>query len=54
MIHTKFVEKIRNTYFTFHFFFRKLYRLLDNVEKYCKSGQGTDKNMAHAQCMLDT
>jgi len=24
------------------------------VEKYCKAGQITDKNMVHAHCMLDT
>jgi hypothetical protein len=24
-----------------------------NVEKYCKIGQATDDNMAHALCMLD-
>ena len=33
-------------------FFRKLYRLLDNVEKYCKTEQTTNDNMT--QCMLDT
>jgi len=26
----------------------------DNVEKYCRAGQATDDNMAHAHCMLDT
>jgi hypothetical protein len=25
-----------------------------NVAKYCKVGQATDDNMAHAHCMLDT
>ena len=50
IFHTKLVEKIQNTSFSFRIFIRKLYRLLDNVEKYCKV---TD-NMAHAQCMLDT
>jgi len=24
------------------------------VEKYCRAGQATDDNMAHAHCMLDT
>jgi hypothetical protein len=24
------------------------------VEKYCRNGQATDDNMAHARCMLDT
>jgi len=34
--------------------FRKSYRLWDNVEKYCRAGQATDDNMAHAHCMLYT
>jgi len=29
-------------------------RLWDKVEKYCRAGQATDNNMAHAHCMLDT
>jgi len=32
----------------------KPYRLLDNVETYCRAGQATDKNTAHAHYMLDT
>jgi len=28
--------------------------LLENVAKYCRAGQVTDDNMAHAHCMLDT
>ena len=49
------VEKIK-TQFMFNNFlsFRKLCRLLDNVEKYCRAEQATDDNTAHAQCMLDT
>ena len=35
-------------------FYRKSCRLRDNVEKYCKAGQATDNNIAHAHCMLDT
>jgi len=35
------------------FFFSKLTRFLDNVEKYCGAGQATDDSMAHAHCMLD-
>jgi hypothetical protein len=31
--------------------FRKLCRLRDNVEKYCRVGQATDVNMAHAHCI---
>jgi hypothetical protein len=26
----------------------------DNLEKYCRAGQATDDNMAHALCVLDT
>jgi len=37
-----------------NFFFRKSCRLWDNVEKYCTVRQGTDDNMAHARCILDT
>jgi len=33
---------------------RKSRRLRDNVEKYCRAGQATDDNMAHAHCMPDT
>ena len=36
------------------FFSRKSYRLWDNVEKYCISGQATDDNMAHARDVLNT
>jgi hypothetical protein len=34
-------------------FFRKLCRLCDNVEKYCRAGQATRDNMAHAHCVPD-
>jgi len=45
----------QTTCFVFNnFFFRKSCRLWDNVEEYCKVGQATDNNMAHAHCMLDT
>ena len=44
----------QNTHFVFSnfFFFRKSYRLWDNVDKYCSAGQTTDYKMAHAHCML--
>jgi len=32
---------------------RKSCRLWNNVEKYCRAGQTTGDNMAHAHCMLD-
>jgi len=43
----------QNTHSIFNnFSFRKSCRLWDNVEKYCRAGQATDDNMAHAHCML--
>ena len=38
------------------FFFSKIVPFMryTNVEKYCWAGKGTDDNMAHALCMLDT
>ena len=45
----------RNTRFMFNnFFFSKLCRLWNNVEKYCRVEQATDDNMAYGHCMLDT
>jgi len=40
-----------NVSFFFLSFFRKSCRLWDTVEKYCRAGQATDGNMAHAHCM---
>jgi hypothetical protein len=34
------------------FFFRKSWRLWENVEKYGTARQATADNMAHAHCML--
>jgi len=54
MFQTKVVEKIKTHFMLNNFFlFRKSCRLWDNVEKYCRAGQLTDGNMAHAHCMLD-
>jgi len=36
------------------FFLSKRVPLCDKVEQYCTAVQATDKNMAHAHCMLDT
>jgi len=54
MMQTKVVEKIK-THFAFinFFFFRKWYRLWENVEEYCRARQATDNNTAHAHFMLD-
>jgi hypothetical protein len=56
MFQTKFVEKIKTHILCSVTFFPPLKscRLWDNVEKYCRAGQATDGNMAHAHCMLDT
>jgi hypothetical protein len=51
---TKVVENIKTHFFVLLLFLRKSCRLLDNVEKCCGAGQATDKNMAHAHCVLDT
>jgi len=44
----------QNTHFMFNTppLPEKSCRLLDNVEKYCRAGQATDDNVAHAHCML--
>jgi hypothetical protein len=34
------------------FYNRAVYEII--VEKYCRAGQTTDGNIAHAHCMLDT
>jgi hypothetical protein len=49
-------REARNTQFVFNnfLFFSKSCLLWDNVENYCRAGQTTDDNMAHAHCMLDT
>ena len=51
-ISDKSCKKIK-THFMFSniFFFRKSFRLWDNVEKYCWTRQATDENMAHAYCI---
>ena len=54
MFQTKVAEKTKTYISRSKTFFRKLCRLLHNVEKYCTVGQATDGNLAHAHCMLDT
>ena len=53
MFQTEVVEKIKTHILCSVTFFSKIYRLWDNVEKYCRAGQATDDNMTHAQCVLD-
>ena len=51
----KFVVKIKTHILcSISFFFRKSCHLWYNVEKYCRAGQATADNLAHALCMLDT
>ena len=44
----------QNTHFLFGKFFSKTGPLWDSVEKYCRAGQTTVDNIAHAYYMLDT
>jgi hypothetical protein len=53
MFQTKVAEKIKTHILCSTTFFRKSCRLWDNVEKYCRAGQATDGNMAHAHCIMD-
>ena len=50
----KFVEEIKTHILCPITCFQKSCRLWDNVEKYCRVGQATDDNMAHARYMMDT
>ena len=47
----KFVGKIKTHILSLVTFF-KWCRLQNNVEKYCKAGQASDDDMAHAHCVL--
>jgi hypothetical protein len=48
---TKVIEEIRRHILcSMTSFSRKSCRLWDNVEKYCRAGQATGDNMAHAYC----
>ena len=51
---TTVIQKIQTHILCGLFFFFNRCRSWDNVEKYCRAGQATDDNMAHAICMLDT
>jgi len=55
---TNFSEKVvqyikRHILYSTFLFFRKSRLLLDNETKFCRVGQSTDHNMAHASCMGD-
>jgi hypothetical protein len=51
-MHQMFLDTYQ-THFVFNNFFFSENRAL-YFKKYFRSGQATDKNMAHAHCMLDT
>ena len=42
----------KNTHFYIQFFLRRWCHLWDNVEIYCRAGQGADDDMAHAHFIL--
>ena len=54
MFHTKVAEKIKTHILGSIIFYKKLYHLWDNVEKYCRAGQATDDSTVHTQYKLDT
>jgi len=52
-ISDKICRENQNTYFMFKTFFSKIVPFIRYVEKFCRAGQTTDDNMAHARCLLD-
>jgi hypothetical protein len=54
MFQTKIVEKIKTHILCSVTFFRKSFRLRDNVKKYGRGRQVRDDNMTHAHCAVDT
>jgi hypothetical protein len=54
MLQTEVVQKIKTHILSSIITFGKFRRFGNNVEKYCRTGQATEENMAHARCMLDT
>jgi hypothetical protein len=53
MFQTNIVENIKTHILCSITFSPENNAVIENVEKYCKAGQATDGNMAHAHCMLD-
>jgi len=54
MFQKKVVETIKTHNLCSKTIFRNWCRLWEKVEKYCRTEETTDDNMAHALCMLDT
>jgi hypothetical protein len=53
MFQTEVVEKIKTHILCSVTFFSKIMPFMRYVEIFCRVGQATDDNMAHAHCMLD-
>jgi len=53
MFQAKVVEKSKYTFVFNTFLFSKIALFMGYVAKYCRAGQATDENMAHAHCVLD-
>jgi len=55
MFETKVVDKTKTHSMFSNFFFPENLAVYKTLwKKYCRPGQATDDNMAHALCMLDT
>jgi len=56
MFQTKVIEKIKTRILCSVTFFppSKIVSFMGKGVNYCRAGQATDDNMAHAHCMLDT
>jgi len=54
MFQREVVEKIKTHILCSITFFRKPFRLSDNVEKQCRAGQAKNENIALAQSTMDT
>ena len=54
MFQARVVEEIQTDILCWTFLSQKSHCLWNNVIKYCRAGQATGNNMAHAHCMLGT
>jgi hypothetical protein len=53
MFQTKVVQKTKAPFYVQLGIFENR-AVYETVQKYCRAGQATDDNTAHAHCMLDT
>jgi hypothetical protein len=54
MFQTNLIEEMKTHILCSVTLFSKMVPFWDNMEKFCRTGQATDDNTAHAHCMLDT